>query len=421
MIDLKAAKILDQQDGLNSFRNRFYHGEGEIYLDGNSLGKLPKNVPEQLDNVIKTQWGKQLIRSWNENWLELPERISKKYGLLLNAESNEIIFGESTSVRLYQILYALLQSKQYPAHLISDSLNFPTDLYVLDGLVKQLPKTTISTIKYNQEIEADLEKLKQLIKEKPGIICLSLVTYKSAYCYPMKELNSWAAKHNSIIVWDLSHAVGAVPIDFKETETKVALGCTYKYMNGGPGSPAFLYLHKDFHLLLENPIQGWFGHDKPFEFNPKYTASNGLERFNNGTPPILSMQAVEAGIDLILEAGMDHLRVKSVQQSEFVINAVNEALLPYEFSIHSPMDSSFRGSHIAVSHPQAWQICQALITGGQGVHKIIPDFRPPNFIRIGITPLYTSFEDLWWLINQLQKIVSVKAHLNFDDTKKNVT
>ena len=421
MIDLKAAKILDQQDPLNSFRNRFYHREGEIYLDGNSLGKLPKNVPEQLDNVIKTQWGKQLIRSWNENWLELPERISKKYGLLLNAESNEIIFGESTSVRLYQILCALLQSKQYPAHLISDSLNFPTDLYVLDGLVKQLPKTTISTIKYNHEIEADLEKLKQLIKEKPGIICLSLVTYKSAYCYPIKELNSWAAKHNSIIVWDLSHAVGAVPIDFKKTETKVALGCTYKYMNGGPGSPAFLYLHKDFHLLLENPIQGWFGHDKPFEFHPKYTASNGLKRFNNGTLPILSMRAVEAGIDLILEAGMDDLRVKSVQQSEFLINAVNEVLLPHEFSIHSPLDSSFRGSHIAVSHPQAWQICQALITGGQGVPKIIPDFRPPSFIRIGITPLYTSFEDLWWLINQLQKIVSAKAHLNFDDTKKNVT
>ena len=421
MIDLKAAKILDQQDGLNSFRNRFYHGEGEIYLDGNSLGKLPKNVPEQLDNVIKTQWGKQLIRSWNENWLELPERISKKYGLLLNAESNEIVFGESTSVRLYQILYALLQSKQYPTHLISDSLNFPTDLYVLDGLVKQLPKTTLSTITYSQEIEANLEKLKQLIKEKPGIICLSLVTYKSAYCYPIKELNRWAAEHNSIIVWDLSHAVGAVPIDFKKTETKVALGCTYKYMNGGPGSPAFLYLHKDFHLQLENPIQGWFGHDKPFEFNPKYTPSNGLERFNNGTPPILSMQAVEAGIDLILEAGMDHLRAKSVQQSEFLLNEVNEVLLPLDFSIYSPMDSSFRGSHIAVSHPQAWQICQALIAGGQGVPKIIPDFRPPSYIRIGIAPLYTSFEDLWWLVNQLQKIVSSKAYLNFDDTKRDVT
>ena len=215
MIDLKAAKILDQQDPLNSFRNCFYHVEGEIYLDGNSLGKLPKNVPEQLDNVIKTKWGKQLIRSWNENWLELPERISKKYGLLLNSESNEIVFGESTSVRLYQILYALLQSKQYPTHLISDSLNFPTDLYILDGLVKRLPKTTISTINYSQEIEANLEKLKQLIKEKQGITCLSLVTYKSAYCYPIKELNLWAAEHNSIIVWDLSHAVVAVPIDLK--------------------------------------------------------------------------------------------------------------------------------------------------------------------------------------------------------------
>jgi len=421
MIDLKAAQQLDQQDPLHSFRSCFFHEENEIYLDGNSLGKLPKKVPDQMAENISTQWGKQLIRSWNQNWLTLPKRLSKKYSQLLAANPDELIFGESTSVRLYQILHALLSSHQYPPHLISDNLNFPTDLYVLEGLQKQFPDTAVTTINYGQEIEADLNKLLQAIEQQPGIVCLSLVTFKSAYFYPMKKINQWAAKHNSIVVWDLSHAVGAVPIDLEASETKIALGCTYKYLNGGPGSPAFLYVKKELHPKLDNPIQGWFGHENPFDFDPKYKASPGLERFNNGTPPILSMQAVEAGIDLVLQAGIENLRAKSIQQSEFLLGAIDEVLAPLGCSVHSPLDSKTRGSHIAISHSHAWQICQALLAGDQKTPRIIPDFRPPNFIRIGITPLYTRFEDLWLLVNRIQTIVNSKIYLQFDETKQDVT
>lgn len=421
MINLKATKLLDQKDQLNRFRDYFFHQKNEIYLDGNSLGKLPKNIPSKLEETITNEWGKQLISSWNKNWLALPNRLSEKYGKLLNASADEIVFGESTTVRLYQILYALIQTGNYSNHLITDQLNFPTDLYVLQGFAKQIPNLTITFIEYGQEIQADLISLKRTIQKSPGIICLSLVTFKSAYYYPMKDLNKFAAKHGSIIIWDLSHAVGAVPIDFKESETKIALGCTYKYMNGGPGSPAFLYVEKKLHSLLENPIQGWFGHQNPFDFDPKYKAAKGLERFNNGTPPILSMQAVEAGIDITLDAGIKNIRAKSINQSELLMNAIKEELTSFDFMLQSPEDSTSRGSHIAVSHPYAWQICQALQKGDFDVPKIIPDYRPPNIIRLGITPLYTRFEDLWWVVNQLQKIVKSKAYLNFDQEKHNVT
>ena len=421
MINLEASKLLDKEDPLNQFRNHFFHQKNEIYLDGNSLGKMPKNVNSQIEKTLNNEWGKQLIRSWNKNWLALPERISNKYGKLLNSSTGEIIFGESTTVRLYQILFGLIKSGNYPNHLITDDLNFPTDLYVIQGLSKQFSNITITTINYGQEIQADIGRLKEVIQKTPGIVCLSLVTYKSAFYYPMKALNQFAAQHGSIIIWDLSHAVGAVPIDFKKSNTRVALGCTYKYMNGGPGSPAFLYVEKNLHVLLENPIQGWFGHQSPFNFNPEYKAADGLRRFNNGTPPVLSMQAVEAGVDLMLDAGIKNIRNKSVKQSEILIGAINDKLTSFGFSLQSPENKNQRGSHIAISHPHAWQICQVLISGGVKTPKIIPDFRPPHFIRFGITPLYTRFEDLWWVVKRLQSIVESKSYLNYDKESSQVT
>lgn len=415
MIDLKLLQSMDQEDPLGPFRSQFYHNKQELYFDGNSLGKMPKAVKDQIKETLEIQWGKQLIRSWNENWLALPARLSEKYAQFLNANPQEIIFGESTSVRLYQVIYALLNSGKYPLHLISDSLNFPTDHYILQGCAKNIKGTTLTSLDYNQEVNAELDKLKELIKEKPGIICLSLVTYKSAYLYPMRELNLWAEAQGSIIIWDLSHAVGVVPIDLKDSGTKVALGCTYKYMNGGPGAPAFLYLDVTLSLQLENPIQGWFGHLNPFNFDKDYTPAPGLERFQNGTPPILSMQALEVGIDLSLEAGISAIRNKSIQITALFRTAVLTELEPLGFEFHSPHESDYRGAHIALLHPHAWPITQALIAGSESIPKIIPDFRPPNLIRFGFAPLYTQFEALWWLIYRLKELGSTKAYLNFED------
>ena len=421
MMDLSQIQQKDEKDPLLKFKTRFFHPENELYFDGNSLGKLPLKSKKMLHEFIQNQWGERLIRSWNENWLFLPKRIASKYAQLLGTENGEICIGESTSVRLYQILYALLSSNLFHKNLTTDILNFPTDLYIIEGLKKAFQIPQITLVKYPNEIEADIEILKNSIKKNPGIICLSMVSYKSAFFYPVQLLNRWAAKNNSIIVWDLSHAVGAVAINLKVAEVKIALGCTYKYMNGGPGAPAFLFVNNDLQPNLFNPIQGWFGHHRPFDFNMNFIPADGIDRFASGTPSVLSIAGIEAGIDLVLEAGIEEIRLKSTSQSDFFLKAAEEELIPIGFSIESPIDPNQRGSHVTLSHSASWQICQALMAGSKSYPKIIPDYRPPYFIRFGITPLYTSYEDIWILVNTLKTIVTKKAYLNFCSKKKNVT
>ena len=421
MIDLFNAQKLDQEDILANFKNYFENNSNEIYLDGNSLGKLPKKTLKILQETIQNQWGKRLIRSWNEIWLDLPLGLAKKYGALLNIKKEEVIIGESTSVRLYQILHALINSKKYTNKLSSDNLNFPTDLYVLEGLANEFNLSKVNLINYKQEIFADLNLLKKNIQNNQGIYCLSLVTFKSSFLYPMKDLNLWAEENNSIIVWDLSHAIGAVEIDLKETQTKIALGCSYKFMNGGPGSPAFLFIQKKLQDLLHNPIKGWFGHQNPFNFAPNYLPDSGINRFASGTTQVLSMQAMEPGIDITLEAGIKNLRKKSIALSEFFLNGIEEELIPLGFKIQSPSNSDFRGSHLTISHPASWQICQALIQGESNALKVIPDYRPPNLLRFGIAPLYTSYENIFRVLIRIKEIVKTESYKKFEIKKTKVT
>ncbi|MFQ3341082.1 MAG: kynureninase [Flavobacteriaceae bacterium] len=421
MTDLSNAKLLDENDVLSKFKKCFYHPKNELYFDGNSLGKLPLLAQKNIGDAVQKQWGEGLIRSWNKHWLSLPIRIANKYSELLGAELGEIIVGESTSVRLYQIMYALLKKGHFPKHLSTDILNFPSNFYIMEGLEKSFKTPQVKVISYPNEMEAVIETLIASIKNNPGIICLSLVSYKSAYLYPIKLLNQWASKHQSIIVWDLSHAVGAVAIDLKATETKIALGCTYKYMNGGPGAPAFLYIDKELQTKLLNPIQGWFGHQRPFNFSKNYMAAKTISRFASGTPSILSLIGMEAGVDITLEAGIKTLQEKSVLQSEAFIKEVAQELIPLGFSIESPRDFRKRGSHVTLSHAASWQICQTLIAGSAMHPKIIPDFRPPHFIRFGITPLYTRFEDLKRVVEVLKTIMEEKTYLDFPLKKLEVT
>jgi kynureninase len=421
MSEFQAAQALDKKDPLAEFRTHFVLTPNEIYLDGNSLGKLPKAAQKAVQDTVAKQWGERLIRSWNEAWLELPSRLAEKYAKLLQVSKEEVIIGESTSVRLYQVLHALAKSDLSPKHLGTDKLNFPTDLYVMEGIAQDFSFGEMTQIDYGQEIEADLEILKTTIKEKPGIYCLSLVSYKSSYLYPMKVLNLWAEQHRSILVWDLSHAVGAVTIDLKETATKIAVGCSYKYMNGGPGAPAFLFIQKALQRKLANPIQGWFGHKNPFAFESDYHPNQGIDRFASGTPPILSLQAMEAGVDLALKAGIKNIRKKSVLQSKFFLEGVREKLLPLGYQLESPTDPECRGSHVTLSHPASWKICQSLLQGTSKDSKIIPDFRPPHFIRFAITPLYTRFEELQKVIFRLESIVLTKEYQKFKTNKPRVT
>ena len=412
---------LDINDKLSSFRDKFYHSKNEIYLDGNSLGKKPNQVNSVVENLLNNQWGKKQIAGWNEHWLELNSRVSEKIARLLNANSNEILVGESTSVSLYKITHAIVSSSIYPKQLITDSLNFPTDNYIIDGICKQLKLKKPICVSYTNDLEADLEKLKTTILENPGIICLSLVTYKSSFLYNMKELNYFSKNNNSIIIWDLSHAVGVVNIDLKLSNTLVAVGCTYKYLNGGPGSPSFLYVNNSLIESLESPILGWFGHKDPFSFSQNYNSAIGINKFKAGTPQVLSLAALEVGVDITLEAGIQNIRTKSELMSQFFIQLIQRDLASRGFKLESPMTVQSRGSHITVSHKESWRICKSLINPYKTNLKIIPDYRPEYYLRFGISPLYNTFSDLILTIERLKEIFDNSEYLRHNTSRLSVT
>lgn len=415
------AQEKDKNDLLAPFRDKFHHPENEIYLDGNSLGKLPLEAKELLREAVEKQWGTHLIRSWNDHWLDLPKRLARKLGHILNAKENEITVGESTSVNLYKLVQALVHSGKYGNQLITDSLNFPTDNYILEGIAQkqQLPPPLL--VEYSSDLEADLDRLKNTIKEQAGIICLSLVSYKSAYLYPMQALNAWAEKHQSIVVWDLSHAVGAVAIDFKATQSLAAIGCTYKYLNGGPGAPSFLYLDAALHDAVDAPIQGWFGHARPFDFSSHYEPASDITKFDAGTPTVLSLVAMEAGINLTLAAGSEAIRTKSEALTSFFIEQAEQVLFPLGYKLETPIAPRERGSHVTLSHPESWRICQCLLHGKKDRPKIIPDFRPDRYLRFGFAPLYTTFKEVVESVERLKEIVETEEYLHYDNSRPQVT
>jgi len=415
------AKERDRKDPLANFKASFFHSKNEIYLDGNSLGKLPLKAKENIAMLMQEQWGGNLIRSWNDHWLDLPKRLAAKLARLLGADAKEILVGESTSVNLYKVAHALIQSGHYPKQFLTDSLNFPTDNYILEGISRENAMEKPICIQYTSDLKADINLLKNQIIAQPGVICLSLVSYKSAYYYPMKVLNLHAKKHNSIIIWDLSHAVGAVAIDLKETNTLAAIGCTYKYLNGGPGSPAFIYLDNSLIPHLMSPIQGWFGHAKPFDFSQDYLPAKGIEKFDAGTPTVLSLAAMEAGIDLTLTAGIESIRIKSLALSNFFLDTFYTELTPLGYVLESPEKEDERGAHITLSHKASWRICQCLLHGKEQRPKIIPDFRPPHYIRLGMAPLYIGYEDIWHTLERLKEIALNKEFEQYSDVRPTVT
>ena len=411
----------DNNDDLKSFKSRFVNNENEIYLDGNSLGKLPVVTENDLITAVKNEWGQNLISSWNDNWLKMSEKINFKMSKLINSDNDEVLVGESTSVNLYKILYCLLDSNQYKKNLVTDCLNFPSDNYIIEGLKDYTEKKEITILNYNNNLSCNIDILKKSIQENPGIYCLSLVTYKSSFLYPIKELNEFAKNNKSIIVWDCSHAIGVVDIDVKDSKTKAAIGCTYKFLNSGPGSPSFLYVSKDILNHLQNPIKGWFGHSKPFDFENKYKPADNINKFNAGTPSVLSLIPVNTGLDLVLEAGITNIRNKSIELGEYLIKIINIELNKFDVKITSPIESKSRGSHITIQHNEAWKICKLLIKGDKNRKRIIPDFRPENNIRLGFSPLYVSFIDLYETVIAIKDILGNKEYLKIDDSKPEVT
>ena len=417
----KAIK-LDKNDALAPFKNKFINDDNLIYLDGNSLGKLPKTTITAISNVTQNQWGNRLIRSWNEEWIALSGNIAKKIAKLVGAQPEEIFVGDTTSLNLYKLLFAALDFQKGKEKIITDALNFPSDLYVLEGLVqKHFKNHQIEIIGDAHEISLDSNLFKEKLDFNTALLTLSLVTYKSAFMYQMKAINALAHDKNSLVLWDVSHAVGAVPIDLNNSNADLAVGCTYKYLNGGPGAPAFLYVSKALQASLKNPIWSWFSHEKPFDFEASYQPSESIQKFAISTPSILSLTPIEQGLDIVLEAGIENLRTKSVRQSTFLWQLIEQELIPLGFKIASPALASERGSHISIQHPEGYRINRAMINPKADNKIIIPDFRPPNNIRLGIAPLYTSFMDLYETVERIKNIVLEKEYALHSENKLHVT
>jgi len=420
---LAFAKNLDENDELKNFRHQFYFPEkGTIYLDGNSLGRLPNKTRDLIKNMVDHEWGNRLIRSWNEGWYELSEKISEKIAKLIGADANEVATCDSTSMNLYKLAMAAMKLKSGRTKIVSDALNFPTDLYILQGIASQMGSDYDVSLAGSSDGKTILmEELDWLVDENTAVVVLSLVTFKSAFMYDMKAVTEFVHSKGALIIWDLSHAAGAVNLDLHDAGADMAIGCTYKYMNGGPGSPAYLYVAKHLQDKLKSPVWGWFGENDPFAFNLKYTPAAGIRKFLIGTPPVISLSAIEPGLDLLLEAGMQNLRKKSVLQSEYLIFLWEEFLEPLGFELGSPNSSALRGSHISLRHPEAYRICKALIHPKDDSPKIIPDFRESDNIRLGIAPIYNTCEEIYHAVKRMEEIVVKKHYENYSNEREAVT
>jgi kynureninase len=382
------AAAFDRADELAPFRDRFVLPEGVIYLDGNSLGPLPKAAKARLAEVLEKEWGQSLIRSWTaHDWIDLPFRIGEKIGRVIGAAPATTVVADSTSVNLFKLLAAALELRPGRKVILTEEGNFPTDRYIAQGLVSLLQGHVLRSV---TDVASKLD-------DSVAVMMLTHVDYRSGAMRDMAALTRAAHTAGALTLWDLSHSAGAVPLQLEADGVDLAVGCGYKYLNGGPGAPAFLYVAKHLQDDLRLPLTGWLGHADPFAFERDYRPASGIARTVVGTPPILSLAALEAGIDIALAAPVSDVRAKSLRLAELFI-----ALMASEpaFRLLTPTEPSARGSQVAFAHPHGYAIMQALIARG-----VIGDFRAPDVLRFGLTPLYLRFVDVWDAVAQLREVM----------------
>ena len=415
---LSYAQQLDAQDPLAHFRDQFVIDDPDlIYLDGNSLGRLLKRSRDVAQDLVDRQWGKQLIRGWNEGWIDLQSQIGGKIGQLIGADADEVIVADSTSINLFKLALAAVNFNNGRSKIITDDLNFPSDLYILQGVARLAKRPLQLQIIPSDGIHGPVEALAKAIDDDTALVALSHTVFKGSYTYDMAKITQLAQNAGALMLWDMSHSVGSVPADLNAANAPLAVGCTYKYLNGGPGSPAFLYVQRDWQRKLGNPITGWMGHESMFDFALDYERDAGLRHFLTGTPPVLSIALIEPGVDMLLEAGMDRLRDKSVQQTSYLLDLWREWLAPLGFRLNSPAEAALRGSHISLGHDDGWRISQALINE----MRVIPDFRKPDNIRLGIAPIYTRYTDIYEAMHRLRQVMLEKLYERYSSMENTVT
>jgi len=414
------AENMDSNDPLASYRASFVITDPDlVYLDGNSLGRLTQTILDRVQQVTEQEWGTDLIRAWNENWWEAPVRIGEKIARLVGAAPGQVIACDTVSVNLFKLASAALALRPDRTRIVTDMLNFPSDLYILQGLVHSLGgKHTILRIgSLDGDVTPDLDSLAAAIDDSTALLTLSHVTFKSGYLYDMKAFTEMAHHHGALVIWDLSHSAGAVPVILDACNADFAIGCTYKYLNGGPGAPAFMYIRKELQEQVVSPICGWWGQNTPFAFGLDYIPAPGVTRFLTGSQPILSLLAMEAALDPLLEAGLERLRAKSLLLSEYLIYLSDTLLSPLGFHLGSPRTPERRGSHISLHHPEGYRINRALIEE----MNVLPDFREPDNLRLGLTPLYTSFSEVWQGVDRIRQVVAGKLFEKYQVQRLTVT
>lgn len=409
---------MDREDALACFRERFVIDDQDlIYLDGNSLGRQPKRAADLVSVAAEQQWAKRLVTGWPDSWYTLPQRLGAKIAGLIGAREDEVIVADSTSVNFFKLAHAALMARPGGSAILTDRDNFPSDVYLLQGLLEVAPGHRLRIAETEGATGESNQVLAGKINADTALVTVSHTAFKSGFVYDMTAITEAAHRHGALVLWDLSHSVGAMPVDLEAAGADMAVGCTYKYLNGGPGSPAFLYVRRELQAQLTSPIWGWFGQRAPFDFSLEYEPAPGIRRFMAGTPPILSMVAIEAGVDLLLEAGMERIRAKSVCQTEYLIALWREFLQPLGISLNSPTESAKRGSHVSFGHPDGLRIDKALIEQ----MNVIPDFRFPDNIRYGIAPLYTTYREIWEGVARLKQVVEEKLYERYSSEKPEVT
>lgn len=390
------ARALDAADPLARFRERFVLPAGVIYLDGNSLGALPKATPGRLEQVVRDEWGDGLIRSWNPResggagWIDLPRMIGAKIAPLIGAAPHEVIVCDSTSVNLFKLIAAALSMRPGRKAVLSEPGNFPTDLYMIDGLARHgLAERRL----------APRERLADALDADVALLLLTHTHYKTGAVLDMAALTAAAHEAGALVLWDLSHSAGAMPLDCAGCGVDLAVGCGYKYLNGGPGSPAYAFVAERHQAAIEQPLTGWFGHAAPFAFADDYAPAPGIDRLLCGTPPVLGLAALEVGVELIAEMGVDRLYAKSRKLSEFLRKCL--AARGAALELASPSDVAQRGSQLSFRHEGAYAISQALIARG-----VIGDFRDPDILRLGFAPAYLSFADIAEVARHLAEVLA---------------
>ncbi|WP_425483729.1 kynureninase [Alteromonas ponticola] len=392
---------LDDNDPLAHKRNAFVLPENMIYLDGNSLGALTRRSSERVQEVVRQQWGQDLIGGWNlHDWINLPQLTGEKIAPLLGAKSGQVIVCDSISVNLFKLLTTALSMQPGRVRVLSEQGNFPTDLYMVQG---------VQTLLGEQRCElrsVASEQLEQEFTEDVAVLLLTHVNFRSGHIHDMQRLTRLAHEKGILVIWDLAHSAGAVPLTLDLCKVDFAVGCGYKYLNGGPGAPAFIYAAEKHHSAVQQPLSGWMGHANPFAFTEDYQPALGIKQFLTGTPSILALAALDAALDVFADVDMHQLRDKSITMTEVFLALKDQHAELSELQLISPMDSQCRGSQLSFSHPQAYAICQALITKG-----VVPDFRAPDIIRFGFAPLYLSFANIQQAIEVLCSIMQEQSFL----------